>query len=90
MRGLGMEPIIFPNPVNSACSADVVLLEGEHDDDGTLVTYRVEESQERAMEYRDNYYMACESMKVDMAYRLELYGSWWEFLFRRLCSPQND
>lgn len=47
----------------------VVLLEDEHDDDGALVTYRIEESQERAMEYRNDYYTACKNS--DMPYRLE-------------------
>jgi hypothetical protein len=49
----------------------VVLVEDDHDDDGTLVTYSIEESQIRAMEYRDDYYTTCKSMKVDMPYRLE-------------------
>ncbi|EEA18494.1 hypothetical protein PMAA_102690 [Talaromyces marneffei ATCC 18224] len=49
----------------------VVLVEDDHDDDGTLITYYVEEYQERAMEYGNDYYTACESMKSDMPYRIE-------------------
>ncbi|KAF5014959.1 hypothetical protein F66182_13874 [Fusarium sp. NRRL 66182] len=49
----------------------VVLVEDEHDGDGVLVTYGVEEYQKHAMKYRNDYYTACESMKCDMPYQLE-------------------
>jgi hypothetical protein len=49
----------------------VVLIENDYDDDDTLITYRAEEYQERATEYKNDYYTFCESMDPSTSYRLE-------------------
>ncbi|QKX57720.1 uncharacterized protein TRUGW13939_04839 [Talaromyces rugulosus] len=49
----------------------VVLIEDDHDDDGTLITYHAEEYQELAIESLNDYYTFCESMNPSTSYRLE-------------------
>lgn len=45
-----------------------------------LVTYHIEESQGRAIEYLNDYYTACKSIKLRQAIPTRVYGPCWKLL----------
>ncbi|KAH8706057.1 hypothetical protein BGW36DRAFT_284445, partial [Talaromyces proteolyticus] len=67
----GLNPSSAPALSILAALRTVVLIEDDYDDDGTLITYRTEEYQERATKYQNDYDTLCESMEPGTSYRLE-------------------